>query len=304
MKFALSTRWNARRHHSGEKMIEEILQLGFDQVELGYNIRSNLVPGVKKMVEENAVEVVSVHNFCPVPAVAAEGHPELYTLTSKDKSTRESALTYISQTIRFASEVGAKIVVLHCGNVEMKTYTSQLVKLFKNGKRLSNSYEKVKYNLFVVREKNVKIHLTHLLNGLTQIVPLLEETGVRLGLENLPSWEAIPTEVECLHLIKKFGCKFLCYWHDLGHAQIRESLGLIHHQNQLKNLYPFLGGMHIHDMDANLHDHVMPPSGVIDFSGLKRIVKGSLPKVFEPSPRQSSESVQSGLTYLKNLWGG
>jgi hypothetical protein len=35
MIIALSTRWNASRHASGESMADEILEAGFDHVELG-----------------------------------------------------------------------------------------------------------------------------------------------------------------------------------------------------------------------------------------------------------------------------
>ena len=71
----LSTRWNAGRHLSGEAMLEEILALGLQQVELGYDLRLELVPGVKAMIASGAVKVRSVHNFCPVPIGAPRPHP-------------------------------------------------------------------------------------------------------------------------------------------------------------------------------------------------------------------------------------
>ena len=84
MSFALTTRWNAGRHTDGEALIEEILGMGFRHVELGYDLRRDLVPGVMKMVEKGAVKVDSVHNYCPVPMGAPYGHPELFTLADRD----------------------------------------------------------------------------------------------------------------------------------------------------------------------------------------------------------------------------
>ena len=44
MRFNLSTRWNAHRHTDGEAMLTEILDLGFDGAELGYNLTRDLLP--------------------------------------------------------------------------------------------------------------------------------------------------------------------------------------------------------------------------------------------------------------------
>ena len=108
MVFGLTTRWNARRHRSGESMIEEILELGIDHVELGYDTRRDLIPGVQSMVEQGAVSVDSVHNFCPVPMTVSRGHPEIYTFADRDPRVRQQAVRHTTTTIRFAAEVGAK----------------------------------------------------------------------------------------------------------------------------------------------------------------------------------------------------
>lgn len=62
-----STCWNSGRHTDGAAMIQEILDLGFDTVELGHGIRLSLVEGILKMVEAGKVKVSSLHNFCPLP---------------------------------------------------------------------------------------------------------------------------------------------------------------------------------------------------------------------------------------------
>ena len=77
MIFALSTRWNASRHTAGEALAEEILRLGIDHLELGYDLGVFLLPGIRSMVASGAIRVDSLHNYCPVPAsarVGAEGH--------------------------------------------------------------------------------------------------------------------------------------------------------------------------------------------------------------------------------------
>ena len=302
MKFSLSTHWNANRHTAGERLVEEVINLGFSQIELGYDLRSELVPGVKKMVNERAIKITSVHNFCPVPAIAPKGHPELYTLTSSCKETREAAILYTAKTIRFAAELGAKFVVIHCGNVEMKNYTKKLIKLYENGKRFSNLYERTKFDLLLIRGKKVIYHLNQLVSSVNRLKPVLRETGVRLGLENLPSFEAIPNDSECQWLIKKLGAEYVCYWHDIGHGQIRENLGLANHLRSLETLFSFLAGMHVHDVASDIYDHLMPPMGKINFSKLRRFAEKDIIRVLEPSPKLSSRKVKKGLAVLTEQW--
>ena len=302
MKLSLSTHWNAGRHTMGEALIEEVIDLGIDQVELGYNLRPELVPGLKKMVSEKAINIMSVHNFCPVPVAAPAGHPELYTLASSNENTREAAIYHTTKTIRFAADMGAKFVVLHCGNVEMKNYTKKLLKLYENGKRFSNLYEKTKFELVVIREKKIAFHLNHLVRGLERLLPVLRETGVRLGLENLPSYESIPNQDECQWIMKKFGSEYLCYWHDIGHGQIRENLGLANHLNSLEMLFPFLGGIHIHDVASGIYDHLMPPMGTVPFFKLKKFAHDGVVKVLEPSPKLSFHQLQQGIAIIQEQW--
>ena len=75
MTFSLSTHWNAANHDSGEAIVDEILAMGIDSLELGYDLRIDQVAGVRRRVEEGAVRVASVHNYCPTPVGAPYGHP-------------------------------------------------------------------------------------------------------------------------------------------------------------------------------------------------------------------------------------
>jgi GDPmannose 4,6-dehydratase len=56
---------------------------------------------------------------------------------------------------------------------------------------------------------------------------------VVLGIENLPTWEAMPTELEFEAIFRRFGDRHIRYWHDLGHGQIRQNMGFINHERWL-----------------------------------------------------------------------
>ncbi len=302
MTFGLSTHWNAYRHKSGETLIEEILTIGVNHVELGYDIYLELVPGIVKMVEEKAVVIDSLHNFCPIPLGAPCGHPELFSLVSTNPQVRRSAIHHTARTIDFASELGAKVVVAHAGNLEMKSYTRKLLRLAIAGKKDTPRFERIKLKMIAARQKVAAKQIKHLYTSLEELLPVLQKTGVRLALENLPSWESVPTEIEMEAIIARFGSDQVCYWHDMGHGQVRQNLGLIHHLHSMSRLLPHTAGTHIHDVRDVGDDHLMPPAGDIDFALFKELGKGNVCRVLEPKPGTSAYDVVAGLGIVKEAW--
>jgi sugar phosphate isomerase/epimerase len=303
MEFALTTRWNAGRHTDGGALIDEILELGFPRVELGYDLRLDLVPGVEQRVAEKAVVVGSVHNFCPVPMGAPGGHPELFTLGADDRREREHAIAHTENTIRFAQRVGARAVVTHAGNVVMKRMTSMLLDLHEDGQQFSTRYEKARLKLQTLRERKARKQLDHLYRSLERLLPVLEECSIDLAIENLPTWEALPSELEMEEILRRFGDRPIKAWHDIGHGRIRQNLGFISQQRWLERLAPHTVGIHIHDVKAPGMDHLMPPEGDIDFSAFAEFAKRDVLRVVEPTPRTSREAIARAHDYLKDAWG-
>src|SRR5262249_32302297 len=104
-------------------------------------------------------------------------------------------------------------------------------------------------------------------------------------------------------LFKEFPSPTIGYWHDTGHAQIKENLGFIHHSMHLENMADRLLGLHIHDVQYPARDHCPPGTGMIDFVALKPFVKPEHIKVFELNPAVPAEQVQQGAEHLKQIWG-
>ena len=299
---AISTRWNAGRHRTGEAMLEEILALGLDRVELGYDLRAELIPGVKALVAAGAVRVGSVHNFCPIPVGAPRPHPELYTPASPDRREREYAVTHISRTLRFAATLGAKVAVCHSGNVDMPKHTFELLQLAARGQQFTPAYEALKLKAQITRDKKAPRQLDYLAQSLDALVPVVRETGVLLALENLPTWEAIPSELEAEQLMKRYHGIGIRLWWDIGHAQIRENLGFINAARWLRRLSPFIAGMHIHDVAPPGQDHLMPPQGQIDFPALADVARMDMVRVLEPAPDTETALIARAIEHLRAAW--
>ena len=302
MPLAISTRWNAGRHHAGEAMVEEILALGLGRVELGYDLRAELIPGVKAMVAARAIRIDSVHNFCPVPVGAPRPHPELYTPASPDRREREYAVTHISRTLRFAAEVGARVVVCHSGNVDMPKYSFDLVRMAAHGEQFGEPYENLKLKAQITRDKKAPKQIEHLAESLEKLIPVVKETGVKLALENLPTWEAIPSELESEKLMKRFHADGIRLWWDIGHAQIRENLGFINASRWLRRLAPHIAGMHVHDVEPPGQDHLMPPRGKVDFPALAEVARTDMVRVLEPAPDTETAHIVRAIEYLRATW--
>jgi len=283
-------------------MLEEIIELGFRRVELGYDLTLDLVPGVLSLARDGTIRVESLHNFCPVPVGAPQPHPELYLLAAADPGARESAIQHTLKTIEFAAQTGARCVVAHGGYVDVRRRTRDLIRLCEKGKRYDSRFEKAKVQLMMQRDRSASRFLDALSQSLEQLQPALREAGVALALENLPAWEAVPSETEALALCERFGRETICYWHDFGHGLIRQELGFIGHRRWLEKLAPWVGGYHIHDAASASADHLMPPAGKIDFADLKPFVRNDVPLVLEPAPGTPADEVRRGAEFIRDAW--
>jgi sugar phosphate isomerase/epimerase len=120
--------------------------------------------------------------------------------------------------------------------------------------------------LAVERDKKAPRFVAWMYECMEAMLPTLEEYQVAIGLENLPTWEALPSETEIEALCNHFDSPYVRAWWDMGHAQIRENLGYINHERWMTKLHPLIVGLHVHDVSHKIADHTMPPLGEIDFS--------------------------------------
>ena len=283
--------------------MEEMHKAGTRHLELGYDTRMDLLPGIQAAKEAGDIQIDSVHNYCPVPMGAPRGHPELWTFVSPDPRIHEQAVQNTLRSMQFAQEMGARIVVVHCGYASLKRVgTGDLMDLIECNQQNSRAYEKTFMKFLKKRDKAGQVLMDQLRRALEYLLPMGEQMGVQLGLENLPTLEAVPNEEEMLQLLAEFPSPALRYWHDLGHAQIRENLGYIHHLSVLEQLRPALGGMHLHDVANVLQDHVMPPNGDLGLQRYRPLVRDDIPLVIEPSPRATFEDVATGMKWIQHWW--
>lgn len=284
-------------------MLREIRDLGFEYAELSHGIRISLLPGIYQAVDAGEIKICTLHNFCPLPMGVNHAAPNVFKFTTSDRWERENAIKHTFKTIETAARLNASLVVLHMGRVTMRDYTDKLIDLVEKGEQNSRRFEKLIQEAIDKRERRKEKYVDRADELLARFVEAAAKEGIKLGIENREAMEEIPFEGDFPFWLKGQPAETVCYWHDTGHAQIKEHLGLIVHRLHLENMADRLRGFHIHDVKFAGRDHQEPGTGTVDFEALKPFVKPEHIKVFEFSPNMTREAVERGTKYIVDLWG-
>lgn len=284
-------------------MLREIREMGFEYAELSHGIRISLLPGVLEAVAANEIKISTLHNFCPLPIGVNHAAPNIFKFTATDTRERENAWRHTIKTLETAERVGAKLVVLHTGAIDMKDYTDRLLDMVEDGQKETPKYEKISMEVIEKRESKKDKYMELAGEMIHRLEDEARKRGLMLGIENREALEEIPLETDFRFFLQEFDNSVVKYWHDTGHGQIKHNLGFIDHVMHVDNLAEFLGGFHIHDVRFPGQDHCPPGTGMIDFASLKPFVKPEHIKVFEMNPGLPAELVLQGVQYLKSIWG-
>jgi sugar phosphate isomerase/epimerase len=285
-------------------MLQEILDLGFEQIELGHGIRLSLMEGIQRFYDAGKVRFSTLHNFCPLPIEITRPAPDCYQFTSHRDSERERAVKLSFQTIDFAKRLGAGLVVMHLGRVPIDQYTDKLVELAAAGENLSRKYVKMKLEAVKQREKKAPLYLQRAKECLLRVVEYAAKMGIKLGVEGRQCYEEIPIETEIPPLLDEIDApEIVGYWHDFGHLQIKENVGFVDHAEWLAHISPRMFGGHLHDTKWPGKDHRPPFTGDMDFNKLVPLIPNPTLLVWEMGPHRKAEDIAESLVKWKARFG-
>lgn len=295
---ALSSCWLSHRHQDGYEMLQEMAALGFEWIELSHGTRITLVPGILRGVEAGLIQVASCHNFCPLPTGINHAAPNLYTPSTKDGREREQWLRHSKRSVDFAAQIGAKKLVMHLGSVEFFwSNPGRKLDAYVDANPEADLANDEKYQRLVLaalqklRERKA-IYWENVLKGLAELLPYAKSKGVLLGFENREKFEELPLDEDHVALQAALPPDAPCgYWHDTGHAHIKETACLLNHREHLTKNASRLIGFHLHDVSADGHDHQPIGSGKIDFRMVSEFWRPEHELVLEFSPRLTVEDV-------------
>lgn len=277
-------------------MLVEIREMGFEQAELSHGIRASLVPGIIKAVDEGIVSISSVHNFCPLPSAVQHAAPNLFQPSTKKRSERNSWEHYSRQTVEFAAQLGASCVVMHSGSVKFLFRSPEVIlETFVEEGHLVEKTEAL-LRLGKKSERAIK----RVIEAYSILFDFAIEKGVTFCVENREGVLELPLDSEFPAFFETIGDQApVAYWHDTGHAQIKDKLGLLDHESHLEKMADRLIGWHLHDVSAEGKDHQVPGSGTVDFAMIRRYIRPEHTLVVELNPRLTSEEVRDSKEYLQ-----
>jgi sugar phosphate isomerase/epimerase len=147
-------------------MIDEILELGFEDIELSHGMTISKLPGLQNAYQEKKFRCSGVHNYFPSPVEVMIDAPDAYEFSSHRPHERTRAMEMTIRTLELAAEFDAQYVVMHMGSVPMpsKKWTKKLTRMLKDGDQLEPSFTKRKLKFVKKREKlspTISVPLRH-----------------------------------------------------------------------------------------------------------------------------------------------
>jgi len=300
---SFSTCWNNSRHVDGEPMIDEIVEMGFNNLELSHGMMITKLPGIQKAYKAGKFNCVGVHNFFPSPVEVMIDAPDAFEYTSHRSYDRKRAMDMTLKTLDVAAEFDADYMVLHMGSVPMKPkkWTKKITQMVEDKIDVDTpkKYDKFKEKFIKKRRKIAKLYYARAIEALEEIAEKAAEVDVKLAVESRSRFEDMPNEEEMVTLQEHFkDNEHVGYWHDFGHVQLKHNIHLLNHEEWLASMSPYLLGCHVHDVYWPKRDHRVPLTGELDFKTLLKHVDPSLPHTWELSPTRDKEEILQA----KKVW--
>ena len=308
---ALSTSWCSHRHNDGYTMLKEMAKLGFEHVELSHGIRITLVPGILRGVEEGVVKISSTHNFCPLPTGVVQAAPNLFEPSVKEVREHDQWLRHTRRSIDFAAQVKARALVCHLGSVSffwfnparnVRQYLRDHHDAGRDG--ADATYQALLRKSMDRLRKRMPPFWAQVKASINEVLDYAAQKGVKLGFENREKFEELPLDADYEEFMASYPATApVGYWHDTGHADIKEGMGLLNHRQHLAKLAPRTLGFHLHDVNAGGHDHQPIGSGHIDFKMVSEFWRPDQLLTLELSPRVTLDEVRSSKQRVEALMG-
>ena len=292
---ALSTMWAKDRFDNMAEFAAEAKEFGFSHVEINASVSPQ---GLSELVE-TSIPISSIHS--PSPAVlSSRGVPVAdLSLSSLEAKQREEAVSFAKKTIDLASQVGARAVVLHMGEVPIDlSLDHELRRLYQQNLTQSEKYDEVKRGLTHQRISKAPPYLEAATKSLGELSEYSQCKGIMLGVETRFYFHEMPNIDEMEELLRQVEGGLVGYWHDVGHAEVNQRLGFTSHEEWLSRFGDRMIGIHLHDV-LGIRDHRPPGKGDVNWNMVAEYVPQEALKVCEIAEWNEAEQIRGVIDFLQ-----
>ena len=271
------------------------IEIGFETFEVGVSSVKVSKKDILNWQRRLNLNVASVHNiFTDKPIDPENRRGDL--LASSDEKKREETIELTLKTAKFAEELGARAVVLHAGYIKEEL-------LRENCREFKEMWSKGESSLQVLREHLSEMRARYACEYVERVIKSMktlcrENHKILFCLEPRVNFYEIPNIEEMEEIFDRVKEVNLCYWHDTGHCQVQENLGLSIQEAWLAAFGERMLGIHLHDTRL-LKDHLPPGMGDVDFSLIKKYLRQETIKIVEVGDRVTKEELKKSLIFLE-----
>ena len=186
-------------------MIQEILDLGFENVELSHGVRVSLIGGIQQMYDAGKVRISSLHNFCPLPLEILWARRRI--VTSSPATGRSTSDARSSSRSRPSTSRNASARPSSCCTSAAWAWTRvtrQLAsKWLRHGQKGSREFVKLKIEAIREREKKGPGYLERVKTCLAPIVEHAAKRNILLGIEEPLRLRGSPQRARTAHAARR-----------------------------------------------------------------------------------------------------
>lgn len=297
---SVSTSWMGENWDI-KSWLAQVKELGFDAVEMSYKLTERHIKEAEPALKDLRLKVSSIHNFCPIPndGPSTRHVSNYYRLSSVDEQERQLAVKWTNIAVDTAEHLGAGVVVIHAGTLDFEDERSPKLYELYNGRRKDTAvYREEKERILQFREEKKRPYIAALEQSLTEIVGYSQKRNVKIGLETRYYPIEIPNFEEIGYFLGLFDENVLGYWHDVGHAEVNERLGIRPHKDFLETYQKRLIGVHLHGIKGT-KDHFAPFDGDMDLRQYLPYFGPDVIRVVESKPVASDALMRVAVFELK-----
>lgn len=286
--------WAVNNFDRLEEFFETANTLGYEKIELNHQISPAMLEGI----DLSRYRFSSVHEPCPTTLSTDELKDRDWLISSTDSSNRARGVESIKRSIDLAHQVGATLVVIHCGQIpDPLQRERRLRQLYNAGQKDSPQAVALKAEMLAARAAASRPHLEAVKTSLRELLDYASPLGVRLGLENRDKWMYLPNQDEMAELLAMAGPDQLGMVFDSGHAMSMDRLGFLPFETWLTRFGSRILGCHLHDV-IGLTDHLAPGLGEVDFRHIASFLPDAAIRTLELHIKNTPQQVLDGLRRL------